>query len=109
MNGQLSSLERRQLDYRGSHGFNWLRRLWLCGASRLNRTWKGSEQMSMYGDYTLPKAESADRTETGNVEVDALHRRVADLESVLARVIDHLDPHGTSQTLRPVELRGEDD
>jgi hypothetical protein len=120
-------MERRQLDHRGSYGFNWLRRLWVCGAGRVDNAWKGPvvsddfSKIDLSYDAPLPPsvadAQFAEdhgvdpAASPADAENQALHDRFASFENqlvahslILARIIRHLDPSGTSHTLDVKDL-----
>lgn len=37
---------------------------------------------------------------------ETAHKRLDDIEALLARIVKHLDPHGTSRSLFPVDKEG---
>lgn len=55
-------------------------------------------------DYPLAPYE----VDAKNASLGSVHAKLFALSALVARVIDHLDPHGTSQTLRVEKTEGDD-
>jgi hypothetical protein len=85
-------MERRELVHGCSHGFYRLRWLWLC---RTGIPYSHRERA-----YHVSKGES-DRLADLEATVEDVRATVVALSSVVARILKHLDPHQTSQTLKP--------